>query len=276
MIEKLLRIGVVASPSEHRRLFAYHAIVSRRSEYLYDVSTDQLQQHLELFSQCSKANQQVPKFTFDDGHLSNYEKALPLLERFGVYGTFFLVAGLIGVDSKYITWRQAREILAAGHRIQSHGWSHRLLTTCNEKQLDEELVRSKGRLEDGLGVEIDSLAVPGGRWDKRVIERGARAGYKFIFHSNPWVNPAISQGIILSGRLMVTGRMTGVRLQRLLDSGPAQQMYLRTRFKMKEWVRSMLGDSLYFRMWCWTTNGYPAFGMGAVIEEGEGTPPPVK
>jgi peptidoglycan/xylan/chitin deacetylase (PgdA/CDA1 family) len=249
-------------------IFAYHAILTQRSNYLYDVSTTQLEEHLRLFALRDGAKEPALRLTFDDGHRSNYENAFPMLEKSGVNGTFFLVAGSVGADSNYMSWEQARKMAIAGHRLQSHGWSHRLLTACNPRQLDDELVRSKGEIEDRLGAAVDSLSVPGGRWNQRVVERSARAGYRFIFHSNPWAKPTTVDGINLRGRLMVTGQMTKAVLQAKIDSSPARQVYFRAKYNLKEQVRSALGDNLYHRFWCWRANYDPSFGMEVSVNAG--------
>ena len=253
--------------SRREWILAYHAIFHQESEYLYDVSVKHLEQHIQLLAVYGKRERNSFAFTFDDGHLSNYENALGVLEKFGVRATFFLVAGLIGREPSYINWEQAREMVSAGHRIQSHGWSHHLLTTCNSKKLDEELIRSKGSLEERLGIEVDSLSVPGGRWDRRVIERSVRAGYKHLFHSNPWVRSLVIEGAHLRGRLMVTGRMTNAHMAKLIETGRTGRAYFRAQYTLKERLRSTLGEDLYFRLWCWKAKGQPAFGMGASIQD---------
>lgn len=252
--------GAIVQP-ERPWFLTYHAVLPRRTAYLYDVSTDKFEEHLALSSLCGRCGEMAPVFTFDDGHLSNYTHAFPLLEKHGVRGTFFLVGGFLGVGTNYMTWRQAREMAAAGHRLQSHGWSHRLLTTCKPKQLDEELMRSKRELEDRLGIAVDSLSMPGGRWDMRVLEQAARAGYQFVFHSNPWAARARVDGLYLQGRLMVTGQMTRSNLQTLMNSSPAQKAFFQVRYRVKEGIRAAMGDKLYHRLWCWKANFTPSSGM---------------
>ncbi len=49
--------------------------------------------------------------TFDDGDLSVYAIAYPLLRRFGIKATFFIVPSLVG-EVGYISWDQLREMSA--------------------------------------------------------------------------------------------------------------------------------------------------------------------
>ena len=68
--------------------------------------------------------------TFDDGYLSNYEVAWPILERYGMCAAIFVIGRSVGTDrykdtgreiTPHFTWTQAAEMVASGHiEIQSH------------------------------------------------------------------------------------------------------------------------------------------------------------
>ncbi len=255
-------------------VLTYHEILPSPSRYLYRVMSAQFQAHLSLLSSGIlqvASPEHAPLITFDDGHRSNFEEAFPLLEQFGLKATFFVLAGCVGGTDKYISWDQARQIVAAGHRVESHGWSHRLLTQCSHDELEEELVRSKRELEDRLGAQVSAISAPGGRWDDRVVDACGRAGYKYLFHSNPWPPAETRKGIRLQGRHMVTGRMGTKELQRLIQPSEGQQLYFRFLYGAKEQVRTMLGDRLYHKFWCWLANWSPGEGMEVEID-GHGKP----
>lgn len=250
-------------------VLTYHEILPLPSQYLYRVTSAQFQAHLSLLSSGilqAVSPGHVPLITFDDGHRSNFEQAFPLLEQFGLKATFFVLAGCVGGTDKYISWNQARQIVAAGHRVESHGWSHRLLTQCSHDELEEELVRSKLELEDRLGAQVSAISAPGGRWDDRVVDACGRAGYKYLFHSNPCPPAETRKGIRLQGRHMVTGRMGPKELQRLIEPGEGRQLYFRFLYEAKERVRTMLGDRLYHKFWCWLANWSPGEGMELEVD----------
>jgi peptidoglycan/xylan/chitin deacetylase (PgdA/CDA1 family) len=238
-------------------IWTYHEILPAGSQYLYGVTQAQFREHLSLLASAppqSSPGKQSPLITFDDGHRSNFEQAFPLLEQFGLKATFFLVAGCVGNIDKYLSWEQARQMVAAGHRVESHGWSHRLLTQCSASDLEQEVARSKHELEDRLGVGVLAISAPGGRWDERVVEACARAGYKYLYHSNPWIPAGSRQGLHLRGRHMVTGRMGPKDLQNLVQTRGARRLYFRCRYGAKEQVRVLVGDRLYHRFWSWVAN----------------------
>jgi len=208
----------------------------------------------------------APKITFDDGHYSNYENAFPMLERFGLKATFFVLAGRIGSNRNYLSWEQARKMALAGHRIASHGWSHRIFTQCSSSELDQEIAQSKRVIEDRLGVEVDSISAPGGRWDERVADACIDAGYKYLFHSNPWGGASFRKDIRLQGRHTVTRRMDSQQLCKIMQTSGMKRQYLHARYAAKERVRLMLGDRLYHKLWCWVANWSPGEGMELEVD----------
>jgi len=252
-----------------RSVLTYHEIRPSGSPYLYGVTQAQFQEHLtRLASAASRPSfvGQSAVITFDDGHRSNFEQAFPLLEQSGLKAVFFVLAGCVGRSDKYLLWSQARQMVAAGHRVQSHGWSHRLLTQCSPSNLERELTRSKYELEDRLGVEVVAISAPGGRWNDRVVDACARAGYKYLFHSNPWAPVSSRGGIRLQGRHMITRLTSPKELQRLIQPGKGRQLFSRFRYGAKERVRTVLGDRLYHKFWCWLANWSPGEGLELEVD----------
>jgi peptidoglycan/xylan/chitin deacetylase (PgdA/CDA1 family) len=208
----------------------------------------------------------VPVVSFDDGHRSNYEHAFPMLEQFGVKATFFVLAGCIGKSANYMSWTQVRDISAAGHHLRSHGWSHRILTQCRASELNHELSDSKHEIEQRSGVEVDSISAPGGRWNARVAEACARAGYRHLYHSNSWASARSLKGLSLHGRLMVTGQMEPEELMKAMRTQGMRRWILQAKYGAKEGVRSALGDRLYHKIWCWLANWNPEDGMEVRVD----------
>jgi peptidoglycan/xylan/chitin deacetylase (PgdA/CDA1 family) len=253
-----------------RCVLAYHEIVPSTSRYLYGVSAAQFEEHtMQLASSAASKLSATPavEITFDDGHRSNFEVALPLLDRAGLRATFFVLAGSLGSSDQFMTWEHVRQLTAAGHSVQSHGWSHRLLTQCDERELADELVRSRTTLEDGLGVAVTSISAPGGRWDDRVATACARAGYTHLFHSNPWARPSDLHGVHIQGRHMVIGNKNFKQLRKELQAGWPTRAYHRAAYGLKERARSVLGDSTYHRLWCWIANYDPETGTEVLVAE---------
>jgi peptidoglycan/xylan/chitin deacetylase (PgdA/CDA1 family) len=235
-------------------ILAYHEVVPDNARYLYSVTSHQLEEHLRLVAELQaipNLTGAAPRVTFDDGHLSIYQYALPLLAQTRVPATFFVTAGWIGQRADFLTWEHLREAITLGNRIQSHGWSHKFLTQCSESELRDELERSRRTLEDKLGVEVDAISAPGGRWNRRMLVAATSAGYRRVYLSDPWRKPAELDGVQVFGRLMVWRTMQAEQLRHWLMMKGTSLFYHRTQERLKESVRRVLGDRVYHRLWCW-------------------------
>ena len=69
--------------------------------------------------------------------------------------------GWSGARPEYMGWKELSEVANAGHQVQSHGWSHALLTHCTPEQLTQELRRSRGAEGMKPDTRIDCCAVVG-------------------------------------------------------------------------------------------------------------------
>ena len=165
-------------------VLAYHEVMPE-SSYAYCVTCDSFAGHLGMLGSLDKFSAQI---TFDYGEQSQFLNALPRLQERGISATCFVNPGLVGTEPKFLRWHQLRAVQAAGHSVQSHGWSHKFLTSCDDQELALELVMSREILQEKLGAAVEEISVPGGRWDRRVIEACASAGYKRVYVSDPWIS----------------------------------------------------------------------------------------
>ena len=247
----------MTQPSANSNMvLAYHEVMPE-SNYAYCVTWEAFAEQLRLLDSLKKSKSLDAQITFDDGEQSQFHNALPLLAQHGVKATYFVTPGLIGTAAKFLGWDDLKALSAAGHSVQSHGWSHKFLTFCSEEELDHELRASKQSLEENLGSAVEEISVPGGRWNRRVLQACAAAGYRRVYVSDPWVETEIA-GMKIIGRFMVRRTTTIGELEKILAKDPATLRKLRLRSQLKEGVVSMLGDSLYHRLWCRVT-GYNDF-----------------
>src|ERR1700679_3787217 len=74
-------MGVHVSATSNRLFFLYHELRAAPTTYSYVMQRDEFEQHADLFLQLRSQPDTTlyPEITFDDGHLSNYEVALPAL-----------------------------------------------------------------------------------------------------------------------------------------------------------------------------------------------------
>ena len=131
--------------------------------------------------------------TFDDGWKSQYEVAWPILKKYGYPFTLFIYTDYVRGGPKSggesLTWEQLAEMRDAGVDIQGHTVSHHDLTKkIKTPQFPEydawlwnELNGSKQMLEQRLGINVNTLALPYGRYNAHVQEVAKKAGYAAVF-----------------------------------------------------------------------------------------------
>lgn len=119
--------------------------------------------------------------TFDDGYADNYANAYPILKRYGFTATIFIVTGLVGKDTRYLSWEQARQMQKDGFVFGSHTVSHTPLTDLNEGQIHNELTESQRVIEQELGVRPYYFAYPTGTYSQSIERLVKKAGYKAAF-----------------------------------------------------------------------------------------------
>ncbi len=127
--------------------------------------------------------------TFDDGNEDVYLNAFPIMKRYGMVGTFYIVAGWVGARD-FVTTDQLKEMTAAGWEIGSHSMTHIDLTLNHDAIWDQE-ASSRMRLEERLGVPVVTFAYPFGKIDPTVIQKVQEYGYRAavgldIFSTHSW------------------------------------------------------------------------------------------
>ncbi len=233
-----------------RRLYLlYHELRSGESRYSYATQTGMFERHVDLYVKLRAAEGPGlwPELTFDDGHISNYEMAAPILQSRGLTARFFITAGWTGTKLDYMGWEEVRSLHAAGNPIGAHGWTHTLLTHCNGRELQTELGRSRLTLEDKLGTSITTMSLPGGRYNGRVLAACLEAGYTRIYTSEPKAEP-MPLGTTV-GRLNIVGSMQPDWIERLFQYDSSVLLHLQRQYRMKEAAKRLLGDRLYERLW---------------------------
>jgi peptidoglycan/xylan/chitin deacetylase (PgdA/CDA1 family) len=133
--------------------------------------------------------------TFDDGFEALYEHMLPVLKRYRLPATVFLVAQTLTPAGQQVDWvdtppeyqlttlsrDQVLQMQSEGVDFQSHSYAHLDLTSLSFDDCVRDLRDSKEMLETLLGRPVPLLAYPRGRHDDGVRAAAARAGYSHAF-----------------------------------------------------------------------------------------------
>jgi peptidoglycan/xylan/chitin deacetylase (PgdA/CDA1 family) len=116
--------------------------------------------------------------TFDDGYQDNLTTALPLLEKYSMPATIFVVAGFINRDG-YLSEAELREL--SKHplvTIGSHGLWHRNFNELSESEARVELTESRRALESVTGAPVTLMAWPYGECSAPLEQLSAECGYE--------------------------------------------------------------------------------------------------
>jgi polysaccharide deacetylase family protein (PEP-CTERM system associated) len=82
----------------------------------------------------------------------NVDRVLAVLDDFGVKGTFFVQGKVAEAFPRLV-----ETLVAEGHEIQSHGYSHRPLFKMDRKELREEVERARKTVEDASGTRVTAF-----------------------------------------------------------------------------------------------------------------------
>jgi peptidoglycan/xylan/chitin deacetylase (PgdA/CDA1 family) len=176
--------------------------------------------------------------TFDDGHISNYDTALPILMEHQLRAAFFITVGRIGT-AETMDWLQLRALHAAGMEIGSHTLTHRPPATLDDDQLRYELLESRRILEDGLGARVTSVSSPTGFFTPRMRSIAREVGYHALCFGQ--VGLAADNGDPFSlNRVPVKRTVSQDQFDALLrfDRGMIH------RLRLQQWVRDLARKTL--------------------------------
>lgn len=181
IIKSLLTQNAVLSP--YKRLLKNQNRDKIITLLYHDIPKDKI----DIFEQQMKwvASQHDKKInvTFDDGFLSNYTIARPILNSLGIKATFFILSDVyssmhhkeilnniyLGNQDRvkkaepFMSVEQIAQLLVDGHTIGSHTKTHQNLAMIKSgSEISDEIQGSKEFLENMLGININDFAYPFG------------------------------------------------------------------------------------------------------------------
>ncbi len=133
-----------------------------------------------------KGDGKLPKkpiiITFDDGYLNNYTHAFPIVKKYNIPITIFVITDYMGmtdgVTYPHFTWQQAKEMQDSGLvDIESHTCAHSNFLLADKQTALREIRLSAYLIYKNLGKMPRFLAYPYGNFTEAVQKEAEKAGY---------------------------------------------------------------------------------------------------
>ncbi len=181
-----------------------------KQEKFHTLTLEQLQEFLEL----GQAPQNSILLTIDDGWISTYKVAYPMLQKFAFNATLFLPTNYVNDHNpKIISWDQAREMVNDNSiDIQCHTKGHQDLNLLKEGQslqsyissVEDQVVDSRKVINKEIGKPVNSIAYPYGNTNPVAIEILRQNEYKTAFTVKRAKNAFFTADFLLN-RAMIYG-----------------------------------------------------------------------
>lgn len=110
--------------------------------------------------------------TFDDGYEDNYTNAYPVLKKYHLKATFFIISDAINSPG-YLTEEEIHE-MSGLVSFQSHTVDHPHLSELGEADTEKEFSASKEAIEKITNKKVDVVAYPYGDYNKLTTETAAK------------------------------------------------------------------------------------------------------
>jgi peptidoglycan/xylan/chitin deacetylase (PgdA/CDA1 family) len=156
----------------------------------YNYQTVFLNEVIDLLEQGIKPPDNWLVLTFDDGNINYYTNAWPILQKYNLKSSIYIMTGVGGEN--YLSDEQIKELYKSGLvEIGSHTIYHPKLTKISRPERLKELEISKDELEQLLNTDITILSYPFGLYNQEIKALTKAVGYKagLTFDQDAWQDP---------------------------------------------------------------------------------------
>ncbi len=193
-------IGLAAPASAYISVLLYHRFdensfpTTTTSSAQFEQQMAYLKSHgytvltMDQLADCVEGRRSIPEkgvvITIDDGFISEYNKAVPILRKYGYPFCIFVFTHAIGLKN-YMSWGQLKQLESWGGGVGCHTYSHPRLINLPEKSIEQEIMGPKHSMEENLGHKVKYFAYPYGLYDDTVRAVAKRAGFRLMLTSDP-------------------------------------------------------------------------------------------
>ena len=115
--------------------------------------------------------------TFDDGYEDFYTDVFPLLKKYQIKATVYIICDFIGRKG-FLNPQEIKELAASDLvEIGDHTMDHFYLKQALLKTADEQIINCKKELEENYGITVKTFAYPYGAFAPETIELIRQLGF---------------------------------------------------------------------------------------------------
>lgn len=186
----LMYHSVSQSPSPENRLAVSVKTFERQMHFLktHHYNVVPLEQLAGLIKEKKKVPWHTLAITFDDGYKDNFVYAYPILKKYTLPATIFILVNEVGrAQNDRLSWDEIRDMQNSGIIVfGSHTLNHPYLPeVSSDAQVKKEIFESKRILEEKLNKKIVLFSYPAGRFTPKIKQLVMDAGYYFAVATNP-------------------------------------------------------------------------------------------
>jgi peptidoglycan/xylan/chitin deacetylase (PgdA/CDA1 family) len=152
--------------------------------------------------------------SFDDGHVSVWREAFPLMHARGWPAVLNLYVSMLDRDEG-VSSEMVSELLRSGWELGAHSRTHPDLTQLDTKRLASEVAGARNDLAECFSVCPDFFCYPSGQFSAEIVNAVVRAGYLGATTTIPGL--ASPADLYAMARVRVSRGDSGARLARHLE-----------------------------------------------------------
>ncbi|MBF0491022.1 MAG: polysaccharide deacetylase family protein [Candidatus Omnitrophica bacterium] len=163
-------------------------------------------------------------FMFDDGENSVYDKALPVMDKYGFRATIPVVAGRVVNDDNDLywgSWHEWKDAAKRGFEIANHSMYHRDIRDLHGEELDLATDGAKALIEKTTGSSVSTYVFPYDRYEAESV-KAALHSHQFI-RTNEFLSALYKKAFVI-----VYGgpRISVDTANRLVDIGIKRRLWI--------------------------------------------------
>lgn len=169
-----------------------------------------------MLTQDKKPSEKCVLITFDDGYTDNYQDAYPVLKKYGMKATIFMIGKSIG-HRHHLTEKQMKEMAQHGISIESHTIDHVELNGLTPQQQQSEMADSKKLFDHMFHQQTTIISYPVGRYNEETLKAAEKTGYQMGVTTEPGA-ASRDQGMYALHRVRVSPGMSGSAFGAYIES----------------------------------------------------------